>query len=99
MNFYPSSHDLTEDYESHHAKEIRKLRNELNFHMKKLQDLQRDRPEVLKNKDKRLKRRKENVRLSDDEVDERQTARSEEQAVRSSRMLYTLQRQVCSMLQ
>lgn len=93
--FYPSSpHRLNDDSESHHAREIRKLRKELNLHLKQLHSLQQDRPVVLQNKDKRLKSRKENIRLSDDEIDGRQIARSGEQAIRSSRILYTLQRQV-----
>ncbi|KAK3736321.1 hypothetical protein QZH41_020786 [Actinostola sp. cb2023] len=95
MHFYPATQYPSDpDNESHHAKEIRKLRKQLHLHMKQLDDLQQDRPMLLRNRDKRMKRRKENVRLSDDEIDERQIARAEEQAVRSSRMLYTLQRQV-----
>lgn len=64
--------------------------------MKQMESLKDERPQILKNKDKRLKKRKEGEgRLADEDVDERQVVRAEEQAARSARMLYVLQRQVC----
>lgn len=85
------------DGERTQAKEIRKLRAELRHYMKRVEELQHEKPAVLKNKDKRIKKRKrEDLRLSDEEEDKRQAARLEEQAARSARMLYTLQRQVGS---
>lgn len=98
MYFYPASReddDFDSDRERSQANEIRKLRKELHQYMKQMEGLRDERPEVLRNKDKRLKRRRgDEVRLSDDDVDHRQVVRSEEQAARSARMLYVLQRQV-----
>lgn len=79
--------------ESPQAKEIRRLRKELQTYMNQLEDIEKDRPLIVHNKDKRMKRRQD-MRLSDEEIDERQVARAEEQAARSSRMLYMLKRQV-----
>ena len=63
--------------------------------MNQLDELRHEGPTVLRNKDKRIKKKKENeFRLSDDEADRRQAARAEEQAARSARILYVLQRQV-----
>ena len=91
MYFYPVSReddDFDSDRERSQANEIRKLRKELHQYMKQMEGLRDERPEVLRNKDKRLKRRRgDEVRLSDDDVDHRQAARS-------ARMLYVLQRQV-----
>ena len=98
LYFYPASReedDFDSDGERMQTHEIRKLRKELQQYMKQMEELKNERPEVLKNKDKRLKRRKDgDVRLSDEDVDQRQVVRAEEQAARSSRMLYVLQRQV-----
>ena len=63
--------------------------------MKQLEALRHEGPTILRNKDKRIKRKRKNdFKLSDDEADQRQVARAEEQAARSARMLYVLQRQV-----
>ena len=63
--------------------------------MKQLEALRHEGPTILRNKDKRIKRKRGNdFKLSDDEADQRQVARAEEQAARSARMLYVLQRQV-----
>ena len=98
MYFYPAVREDDEfesDGERTQANEIRKLRKELHQYMKQMESLKDERPEMLKNKDKRLKKRKEGEgRLADEEVDERQVVRAEEQAARSARMLYVLQRQV-----
>ena len=98
MYFYPAAREDDEfesDGERTQANEIRKLRKELHQYMKQMESLKDERPEMLKNKDKRLKKRKEGEgRLADEEVDERQVVRAEEQAARSARMLYVLQRQV-----
>lgn len=98
LYFYPAPTEEDEfdsDGERMQAREIRKLRKELQQYMKQMEELKDERPEVLKNKDKRLKRRREGeVRLSDEDVDQRQVVRAEEQAARSARMLYVLQRQV-----
>ena len=98
MYFYPAAREDDEfesDGERTQADEIRKLRKELHQYMKQMESLKDERPEMLKNKDKRLKKRKEGEgRLADEEVDERQVVRAEEQAARSARMLYVLQRQV-----
>lgn len=98
LYFYPEpreEEDFDSDGERMQAHEIRKLRKELQQYMKQMEELKNERPEVLKNKDKRLKRRKDgDVRLSDEDVDQRQVVRAEEQAARSARMLYVLQRQV-----
>ena len=98
MYFYPATREddgFESDRERSQANEIRKLRKELHQYMMQMEGLRNERPEVLRNKDKRLKRRRgDEVRLSDDDVDQRQVVRSEEQAARSARMLYVLQRQV-----
>ena len=98
MYFYPAAREDDEfesDGERTQANEIRKLRKELHQYMKQMESFKDERPEMLKNKDKRLKKRKEGEgRLADEEVDERQVVRAEEQAARSARMLYVLQRQV-----
>ena len=98
LYFYPAPReedDFDSDGERMQAHEIRKLRKELQQYMKQMEELKNERPEVLKNKDKRLKRRRDgDVRLSDEDVDQRQVVRAEEQAARSARMLYVLQRQV-----
>ncbi|XP_027053850.1 protein moonraker-like [Pocillopora damicornis] len=98
MYFYPAAREDDEfesDGERTQANEIRKLRKELHQYMKQMESLKDERPEMLKNKDKRLKKRKEGEgRLADEEVDKRQVVRAEEQAARSARMLYVLQRQV-----
>ena len=98
MYFYPATREddgFESDRERTQANEIRKLRKELHQYMKQMEGLKNERPEVLRNKDKRLKRRRNGeVRLSDDDVDQRQVVRAEEQAARSARMLYVLQRQV-----
>lgn len=98
MYFYPATREddgFGSDRERTQANEIRKLRKELHQYMKQMEGLKNERPEVLRNKDKRLKRRRDGeVRLSDDDVDQRQVVRAEEQAARSARMLYVLQRQV-----
>ena len=98
LYFYPApkeEDDFDSDGERMQAHEIRKLRKELQQYMKQMEELKNERPEVLKNKDKRLKRRRDgDVRLSDEDVDQRQVVRAEEQAARSARMLYVLQRQV-----
>ena len=55
-------------------------------------ELKNERPEVLMNKDKMLKKRRDrDVRLSDEKVDHRQVTRAEEQAAISARMLCKLQ--------
>ena len=83
------------DGEKKQANEIRKLRKELHQYMSQLEQLRHEGPTVLKNKDKRMKKKKESeLKLSDEEADRRQIARAEEQAARSARMLYVLQRQV-----
>ena len=97
--FYPATDDDNIEFESEgelkQAREIRRLRGELRHYMKKVEELQCEQPSVVKNSDKRIKKRKqEDRRLSDDEEDRRQAARQEEQAARSARMLYTLQTQV-----
>ena len=101
MVFYPASakdDGFESDGEKRQANEIRKLRKELHEYMKKMEELRKEGPEVLRNKDKRLKRRQEeDVRLSDEDFDKRQIARAEEQASRSARMLYVLQRQVINL--
>ena len=98
MHFYPAQREddrFESDKERTQANEIRKLRKELQQYMIQIEKLKIERPEVLRNKDKRLKRRRDSeVRLSDEEVDHRQVIRAEEQAARSARMLYVLQRQV-----
>ena len=98
MYFYPATREddgFESDRERIQANEIRKLRKELHQYMKQMEELKNERPEVLRNKDKRLKRRRDGeVRLSDEDVDHRQVTRAEEQAARSARMLYVLQRQV-----
>ncbi|KAL9981108.1 hypothetical protein ACROYT_G009771 [Oculina patagonica] len=99
LYFYPAPGEEDDEFDSEgertQANEIRKLRKELHQYMKQMEGLKNDRPEVLKNKDKRLKRRRDgDVRLSDEDVDQRQVVRAEEQAARSARMLYVLQRQV-----
>ena len=98
MYFYPATREddgFESDRERSQANEIRKLRKELHQYMMQMEGLRNERPEVLRNKDKRLKRRRgDEVRLSDDDVDQRQVVRPEEQAARSARMLYVLQRQV-----
>lgn len=98
LYFYPAPREDDEfesDGERTQAHEIRKLRKELHQYMKQMEGLKSERPEVLRNKDKRLKRRRDGeVRLSDEDVDQRQVVRAEEQAARSARMLYVLQRQV-----
>ena len=97
MYFYPVTRDdgFDSDRERTQADEIRKLRKELHQYMEQMEGLKNERPEVLRNKDKRLKRRRDGeARLSDDDVDQRQMVRAEEQAARSARMLYVLQRQV-----
>ncbi|XP_074637068.1 protein moonraker-like isoform X1 [Acropora palmata] len=98
MHFYPAQKEddrFESDKERTQANEIRKLRKELQQYMIHIEKLKIERPEVLRNKDKRLKRRRDSeVRLSDEEVDRRQVIRAEEQAARSARMLYVLQRQI-----
>lgn len=98
MYFYPVTREddgFDSDRERTQANEIQKLRKELRQYMKQMEGLKNERLEVLRNKDKRLKRRRDGeVRLSDDDVDQRQVVRAEEQAARSARMLYVLQRQV-----
>ena len=97
MYFYPAREDdgFDSDRERTQANEIRKLRKELHQYMKQMEGLKSEKPEVLRNKDKRLKRRRDGeVRLSDEDLDQRQMVRAEEQAARSARMLYVLQRQV-----
>ena len=100
MYFYPAAREdegFDSDRERMQANEIRKLRKELHQYMKQMEGLKSERPEVLRNKDKRLKRRRDGeVRLSDEDLDQRQLVRAEEQAARSARMLYVLQRQVIS---
>lgn len=102
LYFYPAPREEDEfdsDGERTQADEIRKLRKELHQYMKQMEGLKNERPEVLKNKDKRLKRRRDGeVRLSDEDVDQRQVVRAEEQAARSARMLYMLQRQVINFI-
>lgn len=98
MHFYSAQKEddrFESDKERTQANEIRKLRKELQQYMIHIEKLKIERPEVLRNKDKRLKRRRDSeVRLSDEEVDRRQVIRAEEQAARSARMLYVLQRQI-----
>lgn len=98
MYFYPAAREddgFDSDRDRTQANEIRKLRKELHQYMKQMEGLKSERPEVLRNKDKRLKRRRDGeVRLSDEDLDQRQMVRAEEQAARSARMLYVLQRQV-----
>ncbi|XP_015761719.1 PREDICTED: protein moonraker-like isoform X4 [Acropora digitifera] len=98
MHFYPAQREddrFESDKERTQANEIRKLRKELQQYMIQIEKLKIERPEILRNKDKRLKRRRDSeVRLSDEEVDRRQVIRAEEQAARSARMLYVLQRQI-----
>lgn len=98
MHFYPAQREddrFESDKERTQANEICKLRKELQQYMIQIEKLKIERPEVLRNKDKRLKRRRDSeVRLSDEEVDRRQVIRAEEQAARSARMLYVLQRQI-----
>lgn len=102
LYFYPAPREEDEfdsDGERTQANEIRNLRKELHRYMKQMEGLKNERPEVLKNKDKRLKRRRDGeVRLSDEDVDKRQVVRAEEQAARSARMLYVLQRQVINFI-
>ena len=98
LYFYPATREddgYESDRERTQANEIQKLRKELHQYMKQMEGLRNERPDVLRNKDKRLKRRRDGeVRLSDEDVDQRQMVRAEEQAARSARMLYVLQRQV-----
>ena len=98
MYFYPAPREEDEfesDGERTQANEIRKLRKELHQYMKQMESLKDERPEILRNRDKRLRKRKEGeARLSDEDVDQRQLVRAEEQGARSARMLYVLQRQV-----
>ena len=55
-------------------------------------ELKNERPEVLMNKDKMLKKRRDReVRLSDEKVGHRQVTRAEEQAAILARMLCKLQ--------
>lgn len=103
LYFYPAPREEDDEFDSDRertqANEIRKLRKELHQYMKQMEELKNERPEVLKNKDKRLKRRRNgDVRLSDEDVDQRQVVRAEEQAARSARMLYVLQRQVINFI-
>ncbi|XP_048582172.1 protein moonraker [Nematostella vectensis] len=87
--------DLENNSDDPQTTEIKKLRKDLYQCMNQLENLQNQRPTLLRNRDKRIKRRAEdNLRLSADEPDPRQVIRAEEQASRSSRMLYMLQRQV-----
>ncbi|XP_068750327.1 protein moonraker-like isoform X2 [Montipora capricornis] len=98
MHFYPAQREddgYESDRERKQASEIRKLRKELHRYMRQMEELKNERPEVVRKKDKRLKRRRDGeVRLSDEEVDHRQVTRADEQAARSARMLYMLQRQI-----
>lgn len=98
MHFYPVQREgdrFESVRERTQANEICKLHKELQQYMTQMEKLKIERPDVLRNKDKRLKRRRDSeVRLSDEEVDHRQVLRAEEQAARSARMLYVLQRQV-----
>ena len=82
--------------EDKQAHEIRRLRRKIVQYAKRLEEIRTQGPDMLRKKDRRIVRKKDldMNRLSDEESDPRQTRRAEEQAARSSRMLYMLQRQV-----
>ncbi|XP_046840483.1 LOW QUALITY PROTEIN: protein moonraker-like [Xenia sp. Carnegie-2017] len=78
------------------SKEIKRLEKQIQNYLKKLKDLIHKGKDEINNKEKKhFQQKKENVSvLSDDDTDQRQRKRSEEQASRSARILYTIECQI-----
>ncbi|XP_028396466.1 protein moonraker-like [Dendronephthya gigantea] len=86
------------DSEEKQTREVRRLERQIQNYLQRLDGLIHKGQEVIQKKDKRLHVRRDDKddlsHLSDEDTDPRQYKRAEEQATRSARVLYVIEKQI-----